>query len=259
MAYEVNTEQFKGPLEKLLELIEEKKMEITVLNLSLVTDDFLTYLESIKKAVPLPAAGDEKSLEESARQISPERSEAELRLLADFIVVASRLILIKSKALLPSLELTPEDELDIKDLEQRLLFYKQFKPAMAIIKKLYAQKKHAVSRPLFANRPTVFSPAKNISIEGMRGSMEKVFETVKQLSLEVRTVETVIIKLEEKIEEIMFKVQEGMKNFGHLIKEKSRKEIVVMFLALLHLLREQTIQVEQTEGFSDIIINKNQP
>ena len=235
--YEVRTEQFKGPLEKLLELIEGEKMEITQLNLGLVTDDFLKYLKSIKRE-------------------SAERTEEELRLLADFIVIASRLILIKSKALLPSLELTIEEEQDIKELEKRLKLYQQLKPAMALIKKLYAGKNLSASRPFFANRPVVFNPSQNISIENLNKTMKAIFEAVKQLSLETQIIETTLIKLEEKIEEIMLKIKDGIKNFGHLIKEKSKREIVVMFLALLHLLREQTIEVEQTEGFSDIMIKK---
>ena len=235
--YEVRTEQFKGPLEKLLELIEGEKMEITQLNLGLVTDDFLKYLKSIKRE-------------------SAERTEEELRLLADFIVIASRLILIKSKALLPSLELTIEEEQDIKELEKRLKLYQQLKPAMALIKKLYAGKNLSASRPFFANRPVVFNPSQNISIENLNKTMKAIFEAVKLLSLETQTIEISLIKLEEKIEEIMLKIQDGIKNFGHLIKEKSKKEIIVMFLALLHLLREQTVEVEQAEGFSEIVIKK---
>ncbi|MEK7149966.1 MAG: segregation/condensation protein A [Patescibacteria group bacterium] len=235
--YEVHTEQFKGPLEKLLELIEEKKMEITQLNLGLVTDDFLKYFNSIKKE-------------------SVERTEEELRLLADFIVIASRLILIKSKALLPSLEFTTEEEQDIKELEERLKLYQRLKPAMALIKKLYAGENLSASRPFFANRPVVFNPSQNISIENLNKTMKAIFEAVKLLSLETQTIEISLIKLEEKIEEIMLKIQDGIKNFGHLIKEKSKKEIIVMFLALLHLLREQTVEVEQAEGFSEIVIKK---
>ena len=84
MNYELKTEQFSGPIEKLWELIEEKKLEITELNLAEVTADFLNYLKTIEKVEP--------------------------KLLADFVVIASRLLLIKSKALLPNLELTVEEE-----------------------------------------------------------------------------------------------------------------------------------------------------
>ncbi len=235
--YEVQTEQFKGPLEKLLELIEEKKMEISQLNLAFVTDDFLKYLETLK------AFGRPKTEEET-------------RLLADFIVVASRLLLIKSKSLLPSLELTTEEERDIKDLEKRLLFYRQFKPAMNILKKLYSEKNFSASRPLFAGRPAIFHPSKNLDARILNAIMKNLFESLKQLTLEFQTIESSLIKLEEKIEEIIKKIQEGINNFGHLIKEKSRQEVIVMFLALLHLLREQTIEVEQKEGFGEIGIKK---
>ena len=89
--YQLNIQQFFGPIEKLLELIEEKKMEITDLNLAEVTADFLNYLKTLVNV--------------------------DSRVLADFVVVASRLLLIKSKALLPSLELTEEEEQDISDLK----------------------------------------------------------------------------------------------------------------------------------------------
>ena len=90
MRYEVKQDKFSGPLEKLLELIEAKELEITLINLAQVTGDFLEYLKAL----------DEKSKHPSV--------------LADFIVVASRLLLIKSKAILPSLALTEEEETDIK-------------------------------------------------------------------------------------------------------------------------------------------------
>ena len=96
MNYEFKTEQFSGPIEKLLELIEEKKMEITELNLADVTADFLKYLEKLESV--------------------------ESRLLADFIVVASKLLLIKSKAILPGLPITEEEEKDIKDLGSAVKF-----------------------------------------------------------------------------------------------------------------------------------------
>lgn len=238
--YQIKTDQFAGPFEKLLELIEGKKLEITELNLASVIDDFLRYLEELKKNNPTGA----------------QKSEKEVRLLADFIVVAARLLLIKSRTLMPSLELTQEEETDIKDLEKQLKFYQEFKPAMMIIKNMYTSKNRSVSRPLFFGRPAIFYPSQNLNVSLLNNAMNNIFETLKQLNLEFQTLESSLIKLEEKIEEIILKVQEGIKNFGHLIKEKSRREVVVMFLALLHLLREQTIEVEQNEGFGDIRIKK---
>lgn len=228
--YELKIEQFSGPIEKLLELIEAKKMEITELNIAEVTADFLDYLKKIEKTHP--------------------------RILADFVVVAAALILIKSKALLPGLPLNTEEEADIKNLENRLRRYSEFKPAIIILKNLYEQRNFSVSRSLFFNRQPIFYPAKNIDIPSLHNSLNDVFEIFKQYNIETQTIESSLIKLEEKIEEIAKKVESGIGQFSEIIKSKSRAEIIVLFLALLHLLRDQLVKVEQKEGFDDIIITK---
>lgn len=229
--YELNLQQFSGPIEKLLELIEAKKMEITDLNIAEVTADFLDYLKKIEKAQP--------------------------RMLADFVVVAAALILIKSKALLPSLTFNAEEEADIKNLENRLRQYAEFKPAIIILKKIFEQRNFSVSRPLFFNRQPIFYPAKNISLDSLHNSLNNVFEIFKKYNIETETIKISLIRLEEKIEEIAKKVESGIGQFSEMIKSKSRAEIIVLFLALLHLLREQLVKVEQKEGFSDIMISEN--
>jgi segregation and condensation protein A len=127
MNYELKLEQYSGPLEKLLELIEERKLEVTEISLGQVTEDFLRHLNDLKAKTGALQEGD--PVEHSVR--------AHLRLLVDFIIVASRLILIKSKSLLPGLELSGEEEADIKDLERRLFIYKELKPAMRLIASLW--------------------------------------------------------------------------------------------------------------------------
>ena len=84
--YELKLEKFSGPLEKLLELIEEQKLDVNEVSMANVTDDFLKYLDEFRK--------------EGAHA---EEFRADLRLLADFIAVASRLIFLKSKYLLPNI------------------------------------------------------------------------------------------------------------------------------------------------------------
>lgn len=233
MNYEFKTEQFSGPIEKLLELIEEKKMEITELNLADVTADFLKYLEKLESV--------------------------ESRLLADFIVVASKLLLIKSKAILPGLPLTEDEEKDIKDLEARISFYQQFKPAIAILKNMAEQKKFSFSRPLFFGRPAIFYPPKNLNNETLRRAIDSALEALKEISTrETKVIESSIISLEEKIKEVVSRLDGGTQYFGKIAKEKSRAEIIVFFLALLHLLREQMIKVEQEQVFDDIIIKKTE-
>ncbi len=230
--YEFTTEKFSGPVEKLLELIEEKKLEITDLALAEITADFLEYVKKIEAVEP--------------------------RLLADFVAVAAQLLLIKSKALLPDLKLTADEEESIKDLEGRLDFYRNFKPAMGYVKKFAGEKNTELSRPLFFCRPSVFYPSSEITIENLLKSAEKVLEALKELP-EEQKLERSLITLEEKIEEIVGRLKEASEkstSFGSLLKDKSRSEVVVLFLALLHLLSGQSISVRQGEGFSDIMIEK---
>src|SRR3989344_7396432 len=109
--YEFEVGEFKGPIDKLLELIESKNMEITRLNLASVTSDFLDYIRNLR--------------------------EADSKTISDFISVASQLILIKSHALLPNLELNPDEEKSIEDLERRLATYREFRLVEKKIAKLW--------------------------------------------------------------------------------------------------------------------------
>ncbi|MBI5306477.1 segregation/condensation protein A [Candidatus Wolfebacteria bacterium] len=238
--YELNLQQFSGPIEKLLSLIEEKKLEITELSLAAITADFIDYLKKIEQSKApetcLPAG--------------------KVRFLADFVVIAATLILIKSKSILPSLELSGEEEKNIKELEDRLKMYSVFKPALAILKKKFDQKEFSVSRDLFLNFQPVFYPAQNADKESLKEQMEKIFAEFKKISIEEQKIEISLIKIEEKIEEIIKRMEAGIENFKHIIKDKSKTEIIVLFLALLHLLKEQVIKVEQNKRFDDIIINR---
>lgn len=230
--YELRLEQFSGPLEKLLELIEERQMEITELSLAEITADFLQYLKNIEAVEP--------------------------RLLADFVAVAAQLLLIKSKALLPGIKLTSEEEEKIKDLEGRLLFYKNFKPAISYLKQLSENKKVSISRPLFSGRPAFFYPSENIKIEELHKVIRTIFESLAEIP-EKQTIKSSLITLEEKIEEIMKRIKiisTSNLKFKELTAEKSRSEIIVMFLAVLHLLTNQLIRIEQKRGFEEIVIEK---
>lgn len=264
MAFELKLAQYSGPLEKLLELIEERKLEITEISLAAVTDDFLKYLETLR------------------REIREDDARLDLRLIADFIVVASRLIFIKSKSLLPDLTLTLEEEADIKDLEDRLRLYRELRPAMKILAKLWRQDARAHSRPYFLNmahwlipRPSAavisplpefeqgkdvkfFYPGRNAETERMHAALSKMFEGLKVLTRESEVIQEKIVTLEEKINEIVARVREIHEtSFRRLSESQNRSEIIVTFLAILHLAREQLIFLEQTGHLSDIIIKKN--
>jgi len=238
MTYELKTEQFTGPIEKLLELIESKKMEVTELSLAEVTDDFLKYLEGLKTE-------------------GGARTDEGVRILSDFIVVAARLLLIKSKALLPSLELTEEEKGDIRDLEERVRRYQALKPLIKLFKVAYEKKNISVSRPLFFGRPPVFNPPKEIGGNDLNLAMQLIFDALNQFKIEVQKMEISLVKLEDKIEEIIKKIEAGIGDFSNMANGKPRSEVIVLFLALLHLLKDQIIRVDQKEKFSEMKITKS--
>lgn len=234
MAYELKTEKFQGPLEKLLELIEDRKLQVSEISLAEVTDDFLKYLEQAE------------NIDFSA--------------LADFISIASRLILIKSKSLLPDLAVSEEEEADIKDLELRLALYQEFKAAKKHFEALWASKNISHPRQYLGIMDTVkvFYPGKKVTKESLELSIARIFDTVKKLSEETETIKEKIISLEEKIKEVVARVAEaGETSLNRLSATKTKSEMIVIFLAILHLAREQLIRLEQQENFSDIMIKQN--
>ncbi len=247
MAYEVRTEQWSGPLEKLLELMEAEALAVSEVSLAKVTDGFLKYLEAFRRG----GGGD------------AEKFRVDLRILADFIAVASKLIFLKSKYLLPGLELTEDEEADIKELEERLKRYQELKPALRHIQKLWRENHRSYSRPYFlgkglATGQSVFYPGANLDLQGLTGALGRIFETIKTYAFETETVKEKIVTLEEKIAEVVKRMEhEGDLQFKRLSGAKPRAELIVLFLAILHLAREQLIFLEQMENFSDIMVKKN--
>jgi segregation and condensation protein A len=260
MPFELKLDKFSGPLEKLLELMEERKLAINEVSLAQVTDDFLKYLASLQSRI---------NAEIGSGVVEQQGTGSDyLRIIADFIVVASRLILIKSKYLLPDLALTGEEEADIKDLEYRLRLYQELKPAMKVLQGLWQKKNTEFSRPYFlargfspdAAQTGIFYPGNELSIEMLTGALQNVFESIQTYQLETKTIREKIVTIEEKMQEIITRLGfEKETNFARLSGSKSRTEIILIFLAVLHLAREQLIFLEQAGQFSEITIKKSEP
>src|SRR3989344_3761175 len=218
-SYELKIEQFQGPLDKLLELIEEKKLEITEISLAEVTNDFLQYLRSLTIADNTPhqnkfGAGQAQT---NAYNILIDTIETRenMRLLADFIAIASRLILIKSKSLLPDAPLTQDEEADIKDLEARLKIYRALKPAMKLLQERWQKSEAEFSRPYFLNASfpraascaNIFYPGANLSLESLVTSAGRVAAVVQKFVSEEASVAKEMVSVEEKIKEIVERLQ----------------------------------------------------
>src|SRR3989338_4236017 len=115
--YQVKTVGFEGPFAVLLELVEKRKLFINDVSLAAVTEDYIQYINTLGGLRTVGSA-----------QIS------------SFIIVASTLILIKSKSLLPNLDLTAEEEGNIHDLEERLRLYELFSKLSVEVKNNFGKK-----------------------------------------------------------------------------------------------------------------------
>jgi segregation and condensation protein A len=232
MEYDLRLENYEGPIDKLLELVEEKKLEITQISLAKVTADFLEFLKKIEAENKEPA------------------------LISDFLVIASKLILIKSKAILPDLKLTEEEEADIKDLENRLKIYQEFKEAKDLLKKNWSILPQMISREYLKGLGSVFYPPQNFNLNELKESLDKLLSDLEKILQPTQTIKTEIISLKAKIEEVMKRLKEKPLTLRSLHNQGSRRDLIVLFLAILHLVKEQLVRVEQNRHFEEIKIAK---
>jgi segregation and condensation protein A len=175
--------------------------------------------------------------------------------LADFLLIAAKLLVIKSRALLP--ELFGGEEESLLDLEKQLKMYKRYLEASKEIEKLVAKENYAYARPEYV-RPAgaVFIPPKQLNKNKLAQVMRVIVGELSLLMhLPKKSLER-IISIKEKIEEIRQLLKE--KDFIHwheLIKKaKDKTEIVVSFLGILELNKQKHLCIEQEEIFGEIKI-----
>ncbi|MFA5754405.1 MAG: segregation/condensation protein A [Patescibacteria group bacterium] len=236
---EFTTEKFSGPLGLLLSMIESEEMDITEIALAKIADEYVAYLRSTS-------------------DIDPEE-------MADFLIVAAKLLFIKSKALLPYLYSAEEEE-EISDLEKQLRMYKEFVAASQKIKALISEKKFLFLPPVIKNRRAqfnlpVFSAPTKVTAEIMRAVFARILAGLEKRRVEKlpeRTLEPKI-SIDEKIALIKTMLIDKLRvNFSRLLKSAATKtEVIVSFLAVLELAKQKELVFEQEELFSDIHISRH--
>jgi len=228
--YKIKIEKFSGPLDLLLQLIEQQKMEITEIAIAEVTEQYLEHIEKLE----------DKDPEE----------------LSDFLVVAARLLLLKSKALLPMFADEEEDE---TDLERQLKMYKEFVDASKKIEAMLKLGRFTYSRekpPIALD--VVYSPPQNLPLNELKEIFMSVLKRLDPIVRLPRQAMERTISLQQKILDIKNYLF-GKKKFGFksLIGDaKNRTEIIVNFLAILELLKQREVRVKQESTFEDITIEK---
>ena len=223
-------EKFEGPLDLLLSLIEEKKLEITDIALAEVTEPYMGALEKHES------------------WLGPEE-------LADFLVIASRLLLIKSRVLLPLFSWDDEEE---ESLSAQIRMYKLYADAAQIVDRIAKRDERAFGRPRAPRQAeAAFSPPQKF---GKAQSLARVMgEIIAELEPLTRIQEKVYRKVAS-LEEKIFHIHELIKkrrsvSFGLLLAgARSRGEVVVSFLAVLELMKKHRVMARQKANFCDIEI-----
>ncbi|MEE9217083.1 MAG: segregation/condensation protein A [Anaerolineales bacterium] len=232
--YSVNLPVFEGPLDLLLRLIEQEELDITTVALAQVTDQFLEHLEQI-----------------------PEKPASDL---AGFLVVAAKLLQIKSEALLPRPpDRDPGEEDPAEALAQQLLLYRQFKEAATEL----ATREEAGLRTYL--RLTQEPPMVNeqldlggLGLEELRSAMVEALAGLPEVPTLEHAAEPPKVRIRDKIRWIVDMMdREGRVSFNSLVSSAaSRLDIVVSFLAVLELVKDRHVIASQAEPFADIELSR---
>ncbi|MBU4369846.1 segregation/condensation protein A [Patescibacteria group bacterium] len=228
--YTLKLEKFQGPFNLLLQLIEKEKLDITEVSLSQVTDEFLNYLKKVEQVQPYE--------------------------LADFLEIAAKLILIKSRLLIP--ELVDEEE-DGQDLINQLKIYQQYARVTKSVGKIANYPKYSFAREKI---PLQIVPEFSLEIKIIPQILEKHFKELlgillAQAKLAQKTFKYKVISLKQKINELIeILKKQSQINFVSLIKKRKKPEKIVMFLAVLELIKRRQALVSQTGLFKEIVITR---
>jgi segregation and condensation protein A len=228
--YQIKSEQFQGPMDLLLQLIEAEELDITSISLSKITDEYVSYLKDIEEKRPED--------------------------FADFLYVAARLLYLKSRTLLPYLR--AEEEQGVIPLELQLKIYREFYEASKKIQNIISRKNFSYFREKPLPEKGVFVPPKNVSVNKLSKIFKEIIAFLEPIIAIPKTTLKKIVSIKEKINQIITLVQKSITlNFSEIVKgAKSKTEIVVSFLALLQLVKDKVVDVEQKKLFHDITLKK---
>jgi segregation and condensation protein A len=227
--YTINTPVYEGPLDLLLQLIERSELDITKLALAQVTDQYLEYIHTLADL--------------SADEVSA------------FLVIAAKLLQIKSEALLPRPPVREPGEEDPGDaLARQLIAYKRYREIAAIL----MQREEAGLRTYLRVAP----PPKlegNVDLEGL--SIEDIALAAQDVFADLNfsdALKNAVPPYRVTVREKIFLITDSLRKQPHVAfwsligKGYSRLEIVVTFLAMLELIKRHLVRVSQEDLFGDI-------
>ena len=235
--YAIKIDNFEGPLDLLCHLIDKNKMNIYDINLSEITDQYIEFLK--------------------------EQEKLNLEIASEFVVMASTLLFLKSKNLLPKQE-EEEEELTEEELIRRIIEYKKFKEISKVLREKYI---------IFSNRYYGFEekidlPKQKLEKKYDEAIIPEIYENLveknnEKINQNAKNIEKIAITdnytVASKVRE-MFRVLIKQKRFVFnklfSIKKHNKQEVVTAFSGLLELSRRSKVETIQEELFGDITVEK---
>lgn len=236
--YEIRIENFEGPLDLLCHLIDKNKMDIYEIRISEITDQYIEYIQQMETM--------------------------NLEVTSEFLTMASTLLYIKSKGLLPK-QVEEEEELTEEQLIQRIIEYKKYKEMVTKFKENYAQ----YSKRIFKNPEAISLPKKKLErqytntiipekyqelVERTKNKLNRNAENIKRIA--ITDTYTVSSKLKEMFRELLHKPK-FIFNKMYTLSKCNKVEVVTAFTGLLELTRRSKVVATQEELFGDIVVEKN--
>lgn len=235
--FTIKTEVFEGPLDLLLSLVEKRKLFVNDIALAAVTEDYLAYINKL-----------------------PEYS---LNDRTEFIVIASTLLLIKARSLLPNIALTEEEKGSVEDLERRLKELEIMRRAGAVIKDQFGTR-IIFPRGDIGQQFQVFAPSKDITGEALSAAVFRVLQALPKKVELPKVVVKKVMSLEEMIGKLTTRINDALKmsfrefSKSHKSADGSRDDkvekvhVIISFLAMLELVKQGSIDVRQDNMFDEI-------
>lgn len=226
--FEIDVDDFEGPLDLLVQLIEKQGLDITGVSVLAVTDQFVAYAHELHERFADAAS--------------------------EFLLVASRLALLKSRALLPQVE-TEEEEETVDDLAERLRVYAAFK---TVAMDLDARLRAGHSSFIRVAPPNLPQPAP----EPGAGDLTRLLKALERLLRVDAPVEALVnaptrrYRVADKVRDLQVILRsEGTLAFDAIAAAcADRAELIATFVAVLHLVRQRAATVEQSSPFGSIML-----
>lgn len=237
--YSIKIDNFEGPLDLLCHLIDKNKMNIYDINLSKITDQYIDYLNEQKKM--------------------------NLEIASEFLIMASTLLYLKSKNLLPKVE-EEEDEITSEELIRRIIEYKKFKEISKVLKENYliysnryfkAEEEIELPKRKLENKNYDKELIPNVYKDLVRRNSEKINQNAKNIE-KIAIVEnyTVAGKVKEMFR-VLIKQKKFVFNKMFSLKKHNKQEVVTAFSGLLELSRRNKVETTQEKIFGDITVEKS--